>query len=473
MKQRLPALLLALVTLLGVAGWAAEEADRGSDLILILDASGSMWGQIDGQNKIVLAREVLGGLLDGLTEGRPVGLVVYGHRREGDCQDIEVVQSVQPLQGDALKQKVNALNPKGKTPITASLRQAIELAGQRPGAATVVLISDGLETCGLDPCAAVAEAKARGVDFLLHVVGFDVGSQELAQLQCTANAGGGLFLMADDAASLSSALDQALAQDVEAAIGRLAVEIRNNGELQDATVRVFNSADEEVAFARSYADAATNPTSIPLPDGTYRVQIAAVGIRGDRQRAFEVRLEPDETAQRSVDFSTGVLAIGATRNGEPSDVRFVVEVDSTGEQADAGRTYKGPKTNPAAVDLTAGRYRVLLRALEIEGKPEVMLEGLEVPPGGRAEIAHDFVSGGLRIGAKDAGGALVDAVVRIYADGKRVAQNRTYKQPKTNPKDFVLEPGTYRVEVKPIGGTSRSVELQVSAGTTVERVLEF
>ena len=70
---------------------AAEESAAPAGLVLVLDASGSMWGQIEGKNKIVIAREVMGGLIDGLADDQEVGLVAYGHRREGDCADIELV----------------------------------------------------------------------------------------------------------------------------------------------------------------------------------------------------------------------------------------------------------------------------------------------------------------------------------------------------------------------------------------------
>ena len=83
--RTLPLALLVL-SLLG-GGASAQEEGPAAPLLLILDASGSMWGQIEGENKIVIARRVLGGLVDGLDEGSEVGVIAYGHRREGDCDD--------------------------------------------------------------------------------------------------------------------------------------------------------------------------------------------------------------------------------------------------------------------------------------------------------------------------------------------------------------------------------------------------
>ena len=60
-------------------------------VMLVSDGSNSMWGRIDGTEKIVLAREVLTEMLSELPAGMQVGLAAYGHRREKACDDIEVL----------------------------------------------------------------------------------------------------------------------------------------------------------------------------------------------------------------------------------------------------------------------------------------------------------------------------------------------------------------------------------------------
>ena len=65
--------------------------------MLILDGSGSMWGRIDGRPKIEIARESVDGMLADWPEERGIGLMAYGHRREGDCSDIEVLAEPAPL----------------------------------------------------------------------------------------------------------------------------------------------------------------------------------------------------------------------------------------------------------------------------------------------------------------------------------------------------------------------------------------
>ena len=197
-------ILLALV----LGGVALPAAAQSSNVTVVYDASGSMWGQIDGVAKVTIAREVLGGMLDTWPEGRDFGLIAYGHRREGDCGDIEQVVPLGPLDTESVRARINALMPRGRTPLTDAVRLAAESMRYQDVPATVILVTDGLETCNADPCALAAELAGAGVDFTAHVVGFDIAEGDRAQVACIAEATGGLFVPADNAQELSAALQQ-------------------------------------------------------------------------------------------------------------------------------------------------------------------------------------------------------------------------------------------------------------------------
>lgn len=180
--------------------------------MIVLDASGSMWGQIDGQPKIEIARGALGDLLAGWEQTSGLGLIAYGHRRKGDCGDIETL--VDPATGgpEAVREAVEGLNPKGKTPLSAAVRQAARQLRHVEEPASVILISDGRESCDADPCSVGAELERTGVDFTAHVIGFDVEGSEQSGLRCLAENTGGRFFAADQAESLNTALSQAAEQ---------------------------------------------------------------------------------------------------------------------------------------------------------------------------------------------------------------------------------------------------------------------
>ncbi len=184
----------------------ADDSDI-RDSILVLDASGSMWGQIDGVNKIVIAKDVVESLVHNLPPSRRLGLVAYGHRRKGDCTDIEILGEVGASRAELINQ-VRKLSPKGKTPLSASVKHAAEALDYTKKATSVILVSDGEENCDLDPCELGRILEENGLDFTVHVIGFDVTVEERRGLECLASETGGQFLSAENAEELSAALEQ-------------------------------------------------------------------------------------------------------------------------------------------------------------------------------------------------------------------------------------------------------------------------
>ncbi len=196
-------LFIALLCLLPTLGFAQDK----SRAILVLDASGSMWGQIDGKAKITIAQEVIGDLLQSLPAEQELGLTVYGHRRKGDCSDIETMILPGGDTRNAIMMAVSAITPKGKTPLSAAVIQAAEALKYTEERATVILVSDGRETCELDPCQVGRNLEKAGIDFTAHVIGFDISSaKDRAELQCLAEETGGTFRTASNADELGEAL---------------------------------------------------------------------------------------------------------------------------------------------------------------------------------------------------------------------------------------------------------------------------
>ncbi len=185
----------------------AQDVAQSKDAILILDASGSMWGQIDGVNKIVIAKDVVEVLVRGLPDTQRLGMVAYGHRKKGDCNDIQTLAEV-GADREKIIEQIRLLSPVGMTPLSKSVEHAANELNYKKNAATVILVSDGLETCEADPCALARMLEENGLDFRVHVIGFDVTEEERKGLQCIADETGGKFLAADSADELNEALTQ-------------------------------------------------------------------------------------------------------------------------------------------------------------------------------------------------------------------------------------------------------------------------
>jgi Ca-activated chloride channel family protein len=163
-----------------------------------------------------IARDVVGKVLKNWKPEDELGLVVYGHREKGSCTDIETILPPRPLDADAYMSSIKNLVPKGKTPMTQAVRQAAEALKYSEQKATVILVSDGLETCEADPCAVARDLEKAGVGLTVHTVGFGLDDKAaVAQLKCIADETGGIAVLADNPAELETALKKTVEAKVE------------------------------------------------------------------------------------------------------------------------------------------------------------------------------------------------------------------------------------------------------------------
>lgn len=344
-----PMLLAGLFAAMTVQGVPAAAADRA---IIVLDASGSMWGQIDGRPKLEIARETLRKVLPTFSPDLELGLMAYGHRERGNCADIELV--VQPGAGTAgaISTAVDRMSFLGKTPLSQAVKEAAEAMRYTEDKATVVLITDGIETCNADPCALASELEKAGIDFTAHVVGFGLTEEEGRQVACLAENTGGKYIQAQDADALTEALTQTVAE--------VASEPTPEPE-PEPTAPDYNFLPQAVL----------SEGGEPLPEGAgnawevYRA--SADGTRGEhldtsynngwrtslepgnyvvaaRQGMAEVEqpvtIEPGEVDKTVFVLNAGVLKVRplAVAGGDPVDAAAVVAAYPGGETTGYGAT---------------------------------------------------------------------------------------------------------------------------------------
>ena len=184
----------------------ATAADTRA-VALVLDASGSMNETLtDGVKRMDAAKRAVSKLVATLPGETRLAFRAYGHQSPTsarDCKDTALLSpfgSVSQVK-DAVTAKANALVPQGYTPISYALQEAAkDLTKEEATSHTLVLVSDGKETCPGDPCAvakALAQADAK---LVIHTVGVGVDGGTREQLSCIAKAGRGMY---QDAANTS------------------------------------------------------------------------------------------------------------------------------------------------------------------------------------------------------------------------------------------------------------------------------
>ena len=186
----------------------------GDAIEVILDASGSMLQQQNGERRIAIAKRTLTELVTAtVPPGIGFALRVFGNREANACRtDLEIpLGAHDPAKAAAIIGKINAVNL-AKTPIAQSLSLAAEdLSGVR-GKRVLILITDGEETCGGDPGQVIQAMRAAGVDVRVNIVGYAIDDSNLAStFEAWAAAGGGEYFEAADAGQLSAALQRATA----------------------------------------------------------------------------------------------------------------------------------------------------------------------------------------------------------------------------------------------------------------------
>lgn len=249
-------------------GSNAPSAGPGGAVEIILDASGSMLQRQGGQRRIDIAKATLAELTRSiLPAGTPFALRVFGHREAGSCRsDLEVpLAPLDPGRVAGLIGGIEAMNL-AKTPIAASLTRVLQDLRGSDGDKTVVLITDGEETCEGDPAAAIEALRAAGVDVRVNIVGFAIDDEDLkGQFRYWADLGGGGYFDATDADSLGQA--------VTAAVRAPWVAIGTDGSIA--------------------ASGIVGGPPVALPSGTYVVR-----VRGTPPRTIPgVLVEPGETAR--------------------------------------------------------------------------------------------------------------------------------------------------------------------------------
>ncbi|MCC7250490.1 VWA domain-containing protein [Hyphomicrobium sp.] len=270
---------VAVAMLAGTLATGAAHAEPSRSVALVLDTSGSMNALMpDGQSRMDAAKSALATFVGTLPPETRLALRAYGHqspRSKKDCNDTSLLTPFDGADASraAIVEKARALQPLGYTPITLSLTLAAkDLGSEESAVRTIVLVSDGKETCAADPCAAAKALADADAKLVVHTVGVGVDTVTRAQLQCIARMGRGTFFDANNTSELAKVLTTAATTDAEAPIAKpkeIVIKTPKPGKLKMKVSGhfrhdVLNAAKETVGSLVPYGE-------VELPPGIYTV----------------------------------------------------------------------------------------------------------------------------------------------------------------------------------------------------------
>ena len=185
-------------------------------ILFILDFSQSMTEEIQGEKKVALMLKTMAQILPTINKRAWVGLRVYGHKmgftQYDACKASTLLVPITPASTTQIQAKLAKTNPRGMTPITYSLKRAVDddFAGFN-GQKHIILLTDGGENCDESPCTWAMELIKTRKDVKIDVIAFNISNKDdLDQLQCAAVVTTGKFYSAKTSAELAKSLQKSL-----------------------------------------------------------------------------------------------------------------------------------------------------------------------------------------------------------------------------------------------------------------------
>lgn len=203
------------------ADMAAARQAGPNNVMIILDASYSMSEHLGrDESKMAVAKRVIMDVLQRIPPNTRVGFRVFG-QSDNEFMACHATKLLVPLaynNRNLIASQLISIHPTGATPISYTLIQTVNNDFQGVnGKRSIILITDGMETCSSDPCEVAVAMVRQNVDVKVNVVGFGMQPYDEAakQLKCIAMATYGKFATANTAAELANSLNQTLQAEEE------------------------------------------------------------------------------------------------------------------------------------------------------------------------------------------------------------------------------------------------------------------
>ena len=320
----------------------AAQNDDLPEAMLVMDFSGSMWGAVNGEAKYEVLNTIVDRNFDEWSNSLDLGVLAYGHRRKGDCRDIELAFRPGEARSSTMRNWVTRQRPVGKTPLGNSLITAASYFNNKGQEANLIVLSDGIESCGVDPCRTIRDLQAQGAKMTAHVIGFDLDARDANEIRCIADSTGGTYVDASRADQLIDGFrravetiavkDDSAERALRDTLGKSLDALRDTAEQLDAANRRAEDAITNLADAQNEI----GRLSALLEDRDATIEALEAGL-ADCEDELARLAALLEDARDTIDTQNDALRVAAEQNQQLNDDLAearsdIVELENLAEQ---------------------------------------------------------------------------------------------------------------------------------------------
>lgn len=256
----------------------AQAADQNSQIMFILDASSSMlYTDQTSSTRITKAKKALINTIKSVPKDSQVGVRVYGSKvpetdQNAGCKDTVRLSAPKANNSRKLTSQINNVQARGWTLIGKALEEVSKDFTNGEGPKTVILLSDGVDTCSpAKVCDIAKKLRKKDTDIKVHTVGIKVDKRAREQLTCVAKNTGGTYYSVNDIDRLQKALRALTERETTKAPVQEGVPIRGTQEIADAPIMLNETL---------YRDTLTIPTRLhygfdALPEQKITITVTA------------------------------------------------------------------------------------------------------------------------------------------------------------------------------------------------------
>ncbi len=425
----------------------AQQEKVKTRILFLFDASGSMYATMDKDNRISVARRILGKLMDSLQNAKSVevALRVYGHTSppsRRDCKDTKLEVPFKPNNHKEIKDKVNSISPKGTTLIAYSLQLAAGDFPKEPNVRNVVvLITDGIEECQGDPCAVSEALQSSGVILRPFIIGLGGNEDFQKAFECV-----GRYYNAATEADFDLVLNVVINQAINNTTAQVnLLDIYSKPTESNVNMTFYDEHSGQLIYNYIHT---MNEKGVPdtlLLDPIYKYRMKVHTIPPVEKRNIEIT--PGKHTIVGVDAPQGALIVKSYGITNYSQLKFIVRKENQMETLNVQDANSHEK-------YIVGKYD-----LEILTLPRIYQRGIEIKQSHTATIE-----------IPQPGKLTVMAVTQnYYADIYQMNRNELvwiYKIPtEVRMQNILIQPGRYKIIYRPKNA--------YRSNQTFERIIEI